>query len=97
MRSSRKRAFQAVFSAKRSVSRPDPNPIVGEGAPKSTGGIFDAAALCDAIGIMFDVDKPRDRYMHGWGDKCTDAMMILCSWNLTLMDIHGYPVTLTFD
>lgn len=79
------------------MSRPDPNPILYEGAPTSTGGMVDAARLCDMLGKRFDVQKPRSVYMHGWGVGFADAKPIRCTWELTLMDRHNRPVTFTFD
>lgn len=76
---------------------PDPNPILDEGAPTSTGGIENAATLCDILGIPLNLDPPRERYYHGWGDGCYGAKMVVCSWTLTVHDTTGKPTALTFD
>lgn len=75
----------------------DPNPIVDEGAPSSTGGIINAATLCDLLGIQLVLETPREHYEHGWGEDCHDARPIVASWTLTIMDIHSHPVSLSFD
>lgn len=77
--------------------RPDPNPIIDEGAPTSTGGMRNGAALCDQMDIAFQVDKPRASYLHGWGDKCADAKTIGFSWSTTIMGANNWPETLTLD
>ena len=76
---------------------PDPNPILDEGAPTSTGGIENAITLCDVLGIPFEIDPPRERYYHGWGDQCLGARITICSWTITIHDIHGKPTSFTFD
>lgn len=78
------------------MSRSDSNPIIDDGAPTSTGGIIEAAALCDALDIVLHVEKRRSIDMHGWGDKCSDAKLICCSWKLTVMYVANNPVTLYF-
>lgn len=79
------------------MRQPDPNPIIDEGAPTSTGGMMNAACLCDMLAIPFEVQNPRDIYMHGWGTECANAKQIRCTWELTVMDAHNWPVTFTFD
>lgn len=61
--------------------------------------MVDAARLSDSTGIKFKIDKPREGYLHGWGDrdKCTNATMIRCTWHVTVMDTKKEPVTLSFD
>lgn len=76
---------------------PDPNPILDEGAPTSTGGIDNAIVLCDVLGITLSLDPPRERYYQGWGEDCLGAKLIVCSWTLTTQDIAGKPTALTFD
>lgn len=96
-RRTRKRSDEAAFSPRGPVGRTDPNPIIYEGAPRSTGGLLQARALCDAMGIELQVEKPREYYVHGWGHNCSDAKSICCSRNLTVMDSNSHPVTLSFD
>lgn len=79
------------------MKQPDPNPIIDEGAPTSTGGMTNAARICDMLGIRFEVQEPRSHYMHGWGIECSDAKPIKCTWGLTVMDTRNLPVTFTFD
>lgn len=75
----------------------DPNPIIDEGAPTSTGGIHDATELCNSLGITLELDQPRSRYTHGWGMGCADAKDIICSWHLTVHDSKCTPCTISFD
>ena len=75
----------------------DPNPIIDEGAPSSTGGIINAVTLCDFLGIPLTIFAPREHYEHGWGDDCHDARPIVATWTLTIMDQKSNPVALTFD
>lgn len=76
---------------------PDPNPILDEGAPTSTGGIENAITICDVLGIHLTQDPPRDTYYHGWGENCLDARPIVCSLTLTVQDVTGKPTSFTFD
>lgn len=68
-----------------------------KGAPMFTGGMIEAETMCDALESMLKVDKPRSNYPHGWGDKFSDAKLIRCYWNLSVMDFNKHPVTLSFD
>lgn len=92
------KANKGVFSVE-GLDRllPDPNPILDEGAPTSTGGIENAATLCDILGIPLVLDPPRDNYLHGWGDECLGAKPIVRSWTLTVHDVTEKPTALTFD
>ena len=49
------------------------------------------------LGIPFEIDPPRERYYHGWGDECLGARMIVYSWTITIHDVHGKPTSFTFD
>lgn len=40
--------------------------------------------------------KPCELYIHGWGRECSNAWRIKYSWELTVMDIHGFPTTIIF-
>ena len=53
--------------------------------------------LCDVLGIPFEIVPPRERYFHGWGDECHGAKMTVCSWTITIQDIHGKLTAFTFD
>lgn len=75
----------------------DPNPILDKGAPTSTGSIEETTVLCGILQISLVLEPPRDRYMHGGGDQCLGAKMIICSWSLSVMDINGLPTTFNFD
>lgn len=77
--------------------RPDPDPIIDEGPPTSTGGMINAAALCDQICIALHVENPRAQYLHGWGEQCKDTKPIRCSYSLKITDASNWPATLTFD
>lgn len=56
-----------------------------------------AADLFDALVIQLKVEEPRHTYMHGWGERCADANLVVFSWLLTIMDTNGPPTTLIFD
>lgn len=51
--------------------------------------------MSDALEITFCVGELRERYMHGWGDKCADEKLVCCSWNLTLI-YKNVPLTIVF-
>ena len=76
---------------------PDPNPILDEGAPTSTGGIENATILCDILGIPLSLEPPWERYYHGWGQDCLNAKMTVCSWTMTVQDTRSKPTSFTFD
>ena len=49
------------------------------------------------MGIPFEVEPPREKYYHGWGDECYGARLTICSWTITIHDINGKPTAFTFD
>lgn len=75
----------------------DPNPILDDGNPTSTGIITTASYLCDLLGIPLSLDPPRMTYSRGWGIKALDPSPVICSWTLTLQDINGLTTHITFD
>ena len=75
----------------------DPNPILDEGAPRSVGGIESAVELCDAIGIPFAPDSPRDQYKHSWGMDSNSAQPIICTWTLVTTDTNNQATAIPFD
>lgn len=79
------------------MEQSDPNPILDEGSPTSTGSVKAASTLCDAIGIPLTLDPPRDVYQRGWGPTASNAVLITSSWTLTIQDMHDKAVSLTFD
>lgn len=87
----------APFSLMGSNRRTDPNQIIDEGYHTSTGGMKEAAAMCEKIGIHLKNDNPREQYMHDWGSQCSDAKPVRYSWDLKIMDDSDWPITLTFD
>lgn len=75
----------------------DPNPIIDEGAPISTGGITNAARLCDLMGINYCV-KPRTKiYYQGCGHDCAQPMPVTCRWTLQALDKNSESVEIDFD
>lgn len=48
-----------------SCSTVDVNPILDEGAPTSTGGIENAAKLCNMLAMNLNLKPPRSLYHHG--------------------------------
>lgn len=75
----------------------DPNPVYDVGAPRSTGGINNAAALCDVLEVDFKITPPEFVYYHGWGDGCHDLRPIVGVWEITVMDKNHNPCTFSFD
>lgn len=73
------------------------NPILDTGAPTSTGGTKEASAMCQILGIDFELSPPRAVYEHGWGVGCDRAKRIRYTWYLTLFDTQGLPTTIPFD
>jgi len=49
------------------------------------------------LGILLELEPPREKYYHGWGEKCLGAKLTICSWTLTFPDITGRPTSFTFD
>lgn len=89
---------QPVFSIRGlDTLLPNPHPIDDEGAPTSNEGIENVITLCDVLGIPVEIDPPRERYYHGWGEECNGATMIICSWPTTIHDINGSSTKFTFD
>lgn len=75
----------------------DHNPVVADGASRSTGVIESAAKLCDMLGLRYEVEPPSSVYYHRWGHECTDPKVIKCSWKLRTMDKYSKPVEILFD
>lgn len=55
----------------------DPSPIIENGAPRSTEGLANSTVPCDLIGIQLKLEKPKEKYLHGWGKQCLGAKMIV--------------------
>ncbi len=54
----------------------DPNPILDTGCPRNVGGIDYAVAMCNALGIHFDLEPlDCDPFYHGYGMKCSEAKL----------------------
>lgn len=79
------------------LSEPDPNPILDDGNPTSTGSIASASRLCDLVGISISLDPPRNIYRRGWGCEGLEPTTVICSWTLTLQDLEGKVTHVTFD
>ena len=77
--------------------RMDLNPILDEGAPTSTGGILNAAALCDALGRELVLDPPREEYYHSWGSIGADPKPIVAAWSMVVNDVENRPTVIEFD
>lgn len=75
----------------------DPNPVYDPGAPRSIGGMHNAARLCEVLEIDFEIQPPQDLYMHGWGEQCHDPKPVIGVWEITLLDVNRNPCTLCFD
>lgn len=70
----------------------DHNPVIDDGAPRSTGGINSASSLCDMIGVRYEVERPSSVYYQGWGQKCADPKVVKCTWTLRAKDEGNNPV-----
>lgn len=77
--------------------RTDLNPILDEGAPTSTGGIEEATAIYDQLGIRLVLDPPRNLYVHSWGATSQDPRSVVCTCNLVVNDRDDLPAVLPFD
>lgn len=44
--------------------------ILDEGEPTSTGEIFNATCICNMLAVELNLEKPREEYLHGWGNEC---------------------------
>lgn len=40
------------------------NSIIDGGSPTSTGGVIEAATICDELGIKFKLSRRKDTYQH---------------------------------
>lgn len=75
----------------------DPNPIVDVGCPRSVGGIESASSLALALGINFQVEElDCEPFMHGYGEKCSDARITIGIWSLPLTDPSGKSFMIPF-
>lgn len=75
----------------------DPNLIMDERNPFSSGGIRSAMKLCGAFGIKFKPNRPTRIYRRGWGHELLNAMTVVCSWTLPIQDIKNTHAEFTFD
>lgn len=75
----------------------DHNPIIDDGAPKSTGGIESAARLCDMFEVKFEVKPAVSVYYQGWGHDCANPKLVKCTWTLRTQDKDSHPVDIQFD
>lgn len=71
--------------------------MLDEGAPTSTGGIINAARLCDVMELPLRLRAPRQEYKHGWGAEFLDAKSRTWKWDLMVEDGYGKPNVMKFD
>ena len=76
---------------------PDPNPILDQGCPRSVGGIESAKNLCNHLNILFKLE-PLDctPFLHGYGEKCSDAKVTIGIWRLPIVDQDGVSTSIPF-
>ena len=76
---------------------PDPNPILDQGCPRSVGGLESARNLCNLLGIPLKLD-PLDftPFLHGYGERCSDAKITIGVWRLPITDQDGVSTTIPF-
>ena len=56
-----------------------------------------AAALALAMGISLTFKPKRRTYLHGWGEKMADAKLVVCTWEVSLLDLNDVPFQVAFD
>lgn len=78
-------------------SRSDPNPIIDVECPRSVGGVVAAVAICQSLGIPFEL-HPLDcePFYHGYGKKCSEAQLTVGIWHLPVTDINGREALIPF-
>ncbi len=75
----------------------DSNPILDTRCPRNVGGIDYAMAMCNALGIHFDLEPlDCDPVYHGYGMKRSEAKLKIGIWKLPLADLHGTRFELPF-
>lgn len=62
--------------------RNDPNPILDEGIPTSTGSMTAAFKLCQKLGTRLKVEAAKRTYERGWGSGCHEAKQVVATWTL---------------
>ncbi len=73
------------------------NPIIDTGCSRDVFGIDYAVAMCNAIGIHFDLELLNcDPFYHGYSVKCSEAKLAIRIWNFPLADLHGTVFELPF-
>lgn len=72
-------------------------PILDEGAPTSTGGIDNAAKLCNILGMNLKLKPSRSLYHHRWGMNAADSKHVVASWYLTINDLNKKSAMFVFD
>ncbi len=75
----------------------DPQPILDTGCPWNVGGIDYALAVCNAVGIPFDLE-PLDfnPFYHDYGMNSSEAKLTIGIWKISLVDLHGVHFKLAF-
>ncbi len=61
------------------------------------GGIDCALAMCNALGISFDLEPlVRDPFFHNYGMNCSEANLTIGIWKHPLVDLHVIRFELPF-
>lgn len=68
--------------------------MLDEGGSTSTGETINATNLSETLCRVFKVEPPRTKYLHGWGENCLQAKLVVESWYLYLRD--NYRNTIVF-
>lgn len=94
----RQRNYKSTFSIRGSVMKSNyPNPILYEGSPMSTAGVYSAMALAEAMGIVLYIDAPTIIYKRVWGKDCRNAKTVFGTWNLTWQAENNQSILLSFN
>lgn len=75
----------------------DPTPIYNPGAPRTTGGINNAAHVCGTMEIDLTISPPTEEYVHCWEEECHYPRPVIGPMELAILDKRMAPSTLHFD
>lgn len=75
----------------------EPNPIIEPGCQRSVGDIVSVAALCTALDMALHL-RPLDcdPFLHGYGQKCSDAQLTIGVWDIPLIGLSGVELLIPF-
>lgn len=79
------------------MRRTNPNLMLDEDVPNSTGRIINATRVCEAMEIPIKLRNMKNKYNHGWEVECLETTNITRTWNVMVDDLYGTPKLLCFD